>query len=954
MKKVFNRLAVALIGLILVVFPFMKGFSSWMSENNPQVNEVSANISAPYEQKYVCYIGSTYYPTIEGALSKASSGNIVYVIPDLGFEVHIKKDCTIINNVTLTLPYEGTSYNNSNYSSISNGDFVDASNDNNRKTLVIIDEGVTLTNQGTLNIGGTWGSSSASALSHVSGPYAEIKMSKNSKIISSGTINCYGYIKEYNSSLEEQLAGNGSMVSISGPFTTPFVVYDFVSAGSARTLISNHVFPFAQFDIPNIQSTLRINSSATLTLKIRVVVQGQTDEESIVLVGSSSSALIRLTSGYIDLKYTSKVFNRTSSSLSTNAASSSVSLNGNATINYISLSLGGIATIDTRTEIFPFTYRFHLAINSGTLTQSYPVKFMNGSSLTINQGATMSVGNKLLFYPASFTDNRSSRPYPTGHPTAYLTCNGTLNVTSSGYIGGLINTTNYGSQGTLNFSSVAAGNLACEMIDGSAGDINIMEHAHGMVIDSSNPNDTATDETFVAGGNYTSSNQVWSGAKLVSSKVNITVRNLGTTNVLIKYSVLQADNASGSNSTELVKDKAEATEVSVESGKYFKIVMSLGDTANLLSSTSGYSGPILDTWILCNGTFDVELVPLEKVTLTLGYSGTGVNHTGIAFTVYYAKTPSISNTSAYIYNGMQDVQNSGSGDYAFPKGYYFKVVYNNKWTSGETATYTVPTGGLYSGDSSKHVNTNIYCATGTFNIKAKQDYSVCVTGDSLLMVKDKGYVAMKDVSANDEILSFNHFTGEYEYSQILTIVNHGVSPQNVLTLTFSNGTEQKIVGEHGFFDKATNRYERISLNNYNDYIGHEFVSTNGLIKLVSGSNNVIETSAWAIFCEGGNSPVINDMMSVTSVLTMTYNWFEFDSDLRYKEEAMNNDIATYGLYTYDEWANYVSESFFNGMKFCYFKVAVGKGLCTYEDLLFWYGEYLPNNGDIYTWGPNQR
>ena len=100
---------------------------------------------------------------------------------------------------------------------------------------------------------------------------------------------------------------------------------------------------------------------------------------------------------------------------------------------------------------------------------------MSGSSFTINQGATVNLNSKLLFYPHTFVDNRGSRPYPSGHPDAYLTCNGTLVLSSSGYLGGLVNTTNSGSQGTLNFTNAAASNLSCEVIDGSAGDISVYE-----------------------------------------------------------------------------------------------------------------------------------------------------------------------------------------------------------------------------------------------------------------------------------------------------------------------------------------------------------------------------------------------------------------------------------------------------------------------------------------------
>ena len=48
---------------------------------------------------------------------------------------------------------------------------------------------------------------------------------------------------------------------------------------------------------------------------------------------------------------------------------------------------------------------------------------------------------------------------------------------------------------------------------------------------------------------------------------------------------------------------------------------------------------------------------------------------------------------------------------------------------------------------------------------------------------------------------------------------------------------------------------------------------------------------------------------------------------------MAQDIETYGLYTYEDFADYVSEEVFNAFPFKYFKVAVGKGEFTFEELL---------------------
>jgi len=64
-----------------------------------------------------------------------------------------------------------------------------------------------------------------------------------------------------------------------------------------------------------------------------------------------------------------------------------------------------------------------------------------------------------------------------------------------------------------------------------------------------------------------------------------------------------------------------------------------------------------------------------------------------------------------------------------------------------------------------------------------------------------------------------------------------------------------------------------------------------------------------------------------------YIMFEMGEGMKYDEEKMQKDIETYGLYTYEDFAEYVTYEQFIGFNAAYFKVAVGKGYITYEQLI---------------------
>ena len=64
---------------------------------------------------------------------------------------------------------------------------------------------------------------------------------------------------------------------------------------------------------------------------------------------------------------------------------------------------------------------------------------------------------------------------------------------------------------------------------------------------------------------------------------------------------------------------------------------------------------------------------------------------------------------------------------------------------------------------------------------------------------------------------------------------------------------------------------------------------------------------------------------------MTY--LEFGEDYKYDQEKLDADIDQYGLYTYDDWKEYVSYEEFVALNGQYLTIAIGKGYLTYEDVL---------------------
>ena len=170
-------------------------------------------------------------------------------------------------------------------------------------------------------------------------------------------------------------------------------------------------------------------------------------------------------------------------------------------------------------------------------------------------------------------------------------------------------------------------------------------------------------------------------------------------------------------------------------------------------------------------------------------------------------------------------------------------------------------------------------------------------------------------------------------------MNHGYDTYKVVSLTFDDGTVVNTINGHGFFDKDTNEFVILSENNVEAYIGHAFAKedVNKTTKLVSYSVREEYTESWSILTAGHYNCIMEGMLTITPAevdgSTKYLMPFELGADMKYDVEAMQEDIEMYGLYTYEDFAEYVTYEQFVAFNGPYLKVLVGKGIVTYEQII---------------------
>lgn len=232
----------------------------------------------------------------------------------------------------------------------------------------------------------------------------------------------------------------------------------------------------------------------------------------------------------------------------------------------------------------------------------------------------------------------------------------------------------------------------------------------------------------------------------------------------------------------------------------------------------------------------------------------------------------------------------------------------------------------------------------------------CITKDTRILMADGTYKEAGNVVPGEYVMCFSHETGEFEPQPI--IVNDDVereaTEQSVVTLTFDNGSVCELVTIHGYFDVTLKKYVYIDSHNYREFIGHTFAAYNPVTqsldytKLVDAvAERRITESCSPVSCNNLNI-VTNNVLSLTAGIEGLFNFFEYDEDLKYNSESKQKDIETYGLFTYEDFADWgVSIELFNCLPFEYMSVACGKGFIDADTMMEYLNKYLESYGEFH-------
>ncbi len=209
----------------------------------------------------------------------------------------------------------------------------------------------------------------------------------------------------------------------------------------------------------------------------------------------------------------------------------------------------------------------------------------------------------------------------------------------------------------------------------------------------------------------------------------------------------------------------------------------------------------------------------------------------------------------------------------------------------------------------------------------------CLAAGTLITMADGTKQKVETLKIGDMIRTVDHETGLVSSAPIDSFWAIEGCYGNFI-LNFEGGVSVSVVQEHCFFEKETNRYETITYNNANEYIGYSFYNADKAewLKLLSVEFREEPVTAYYVFTAKHYNHLAEGMLSLDPLddKSLTYV-FEFGDNLKFDEAKKNADIQKYGLMTYEEMP-YVPQDYFDAINMQYLKIAYGKGLADRQEI----------------------
>lgn len=393
--------------------------------------------------------------SLAAKLNNAQAGDVIVL--EKGQTI-LDTSAEVKKGVTLLLPYaEGVTTPNSATSVGEKALYAE----------LLIKEGVTLTVNGTVQVGAVTGES-GNTQNIVTSAYSQITTEAGSKIVVNGSFDNYGYVTGDG----ELVANNGAVVS------DTYTVAQFRGGSHILAVVTStanddsSVYPLNETGSGNLQITARYNYGSTMRGNVMIWANNQANYAQVDVIGANG-IYNQGESGYIIKKTTeAKVpLNKEEIHFYNGGSLGACTLDLNFNYSGMSIKL----SLSSANYLYPINGTTSVYVESGTFNVKHGFKFMPGSKMVIKEGASLTLSEEpvpgkcffdgymaalrndpdlqtttgfLTFYSTEdmtrVEANYSGPKYSSGTTDAELIVEGTLTLEDKGTAAGKIYTNNNG------------------------------------------------------------------------------------------------------------------------------------------------------------------------------------------------------------------------------------------------------------------------------------------------------------------------------------------------------------------------------------------------------------------------------------------------------------------------------------------------------------------------------
>ncbi|MBQ7594095.1 MAG: hypothetical protein IJU48_07065, partial [Synergistaceae bacterium] len=233
---------------------------------------------------------------------------------------------------------------------------------------------------------------------------------------------------------------------------------------------------------------------------------------------------------------------------------------------------------------------------------------------------------------------------------------------------------------------------------------------------------------------------------------------------------------------------------------------------------------------------------------------------------------------------------------------------------------------------------NFYQNDDPYDTIVTQKQKSCITGDTLIRLKDGREIPVSELKDDDEIQAWDFETGKLTSAPLAAFFK-GTSEEgrDIIRVEFEDGSKVGVIHEHLFFDMEAGKFVAINSDSQ-EFIGRTFakVNANGEVIPVKVSRIYLDGKAHQTYGpqpEGHLNFLAGSLITGNDGQIGLINRFDFDVEhMTYDEAKRLSDLEKYGKLGYEDFKGIVSEEFYAKNKFAEFGVSIGKGLITLEQL----------------------